>query len=122
MVTLSFVTISLVALSLPLDITAFVPLLPRLRFDPSTICGDLQSEGEWLGRCEGEFFIIKVVVMLVVGLLVVAQWWAAVNVWWWARGLERREVKTDVEKNKRQEDCKKEQGIAWESGEEKSRI
>lgn len=104
--TLSFVTLGLVNILLPLNLRILNPAVSSLRFDETAICRDIDSgfgwDEEWLVKCSESLRMVQICVALGGLILVVAQWWALATVRTWSRELQvqrRRESEAaDVEK------------------------
>ena len=104
--TLSFVTLGLVNILLPLNLRISNPAVSNLRFDETAICRDIDSgfgwDEEWLVKCSESLKMVHICVALGGLILVVAQWWALATVRTWSRELQaqrRRESEAaDVEK------------------------
>jgi hypothetical protein len=104
--TLSFVTLGLVNIMLPLDLRILNPAVSSLQFDETAMCRDIDSgfgwDEEWLVKCSESLKMVQICVALAGLILMVAQWWALVTVRTWSRELQvqrRRESEAaDVEK------------------------
>jgi hypothetical protein len=104
--TLSFVTLGLVNIMLPLDLRILNPAVSSLQFDETAMCRDIDSgfgwDEEWLVKCSESLKMVQICVALAGLILMVAQWWALVTVRTWSKELQvqqRRESEAaDVEK------------------------
>ncbi|KAF1831443.1 hypothetical protein BDW02DRAFT_591119 [Decorospora gaudefroyi] len=101
-VTLSFVTVALLTLVLPVDLRLVNPMIPSYRVDGSSICRDIDAgfgwDEEWLQACSKSLGAIKFAIASLGLVLLVAQWWALVNVRRWGKELRSlRRGQRDVE-------------------------
>lgn len=102
--TLSFVTLAVASLVLPLDFRTLNPVTPSYAVDESAICRDLDAgfgwDTEWLEQCSRSLKMIKFGGACFAMILMLAQWWALQNVRRWGQELRimQQTVRGDVEK------------------------
>jgi hypothetical protein len=102
--TLSFVTMAVASLVLPLDFRTLNPVTPSYAVDESAICRDIDAgfgwDTEWLEQCSRSLRMIKLGGACFAMVLMLAQWWALLNVRRWGQELRIRQqtVRGDVEK------------------------
>jgi hypothetical protein len=104
--TLSFVTLALVNILLPLNLQFSNPVIPSLQLDETAICRDIDAgfgwDDEWLVKCSRSFSMVQTCVALVGLVLMIAQWWALFTVRFWNKELQaqrwRGSKTADVEK------------------------
>ena len=102
--TLSFVTMAVASLVLPLDLGTLNPVTPSYAVDESAICRDIDAgfgwDTEWLEQCSRSLRMIKFGGACFAMVLMLAQWWALLSVRRWGQELRagQQTVRGDVEK------------------------
>ncbi|KAF2270275.1 hypothetical protein CC78DRAFT_198202 [Lojkania enalia] len=101
-VTLCFVSLTVLNIFLPIRIDSVVPLIPDWKLDPSRLCRDLDNawDEDWVERCRTSFAIVETGLAAVAVVLMGAQWWALGRVWRWGAGLQTEEYRRRNEKEK----------------------
>ena len=101
--TLSFLSLTLLNVFLPLRIDAVLPFIPSQTLDASSMCDELSGawDEDWLEGCYVGLLIVKVGLATVATCMMTAQWLALYRVWNWGieiRAEEYSQQREDPEK------------------------